>query len=180
MRQGAAGASNTGLHRITAVFSSSSREGGGEVIAAQTFAQGSNICCRLDIRKGPPGHMVRTRGSKSTAKGKVVANELSPQRKPMAKAQAMFFKAFDRAKGDVGRLDASWGAIQLTMYATLGEQKGSDMATKLVLDGEGRANEGWTVRPGIFETIFFTDLVHFWKIIDRVHVTDVFSLGTLF
>ena len=44
-------------------------------------------------------------------------------RKPMVKAQAMFFKAFDGAKGNVGGLEASWSAIQITTYAKLEDHK---------------------------------------------------------
>ena len=82
--------------------------------------------------------------------GEGVAMQASPQRTPMGKAQATFYKAFEAAKGDVGRLGASWCTIQITMYAKIGDHSKSE-ARNFVLAGEGRANEGWTVLPGIFE-----------------------------
>ena len=56
----------------------------------------------------------------------------------------MCFKSFEIAEGEVGRLEPSWG-----MYAKLCEQRRSEVAAKFVLEGEGRANEGWTMSTGV-------------------------------
>ena len=65
----------------------------------------------------------------------------------------MFFKAFEAAKGDVGRLEHSWDKIRITMHAKSGEPKRSEVAAKIVLEGKGRANEGWTMHRGVFSQI---------------------------
>ena len=93
------------------------------------------------------------RRSRSMTKGVRCASELSPQRKPMVEAQAMFFKAFEAAKGDVGIFEPCWGTIQITMHAKLGGKKRSEVAATIVLEGEGRAKEGWTVRPSVSSLI---------------------------
>ena len=45
-------------------------------------------------------------------------------------SQAIFFKAFDNAEGDVGmgRLVSSWKTIHITMHAKLAEQRRSEGA----------------------------------------------------
>ena len=64
---------------------------------------------------------------------------------PLEKAHAMSHRALAAAKGDVERLDPSWGTIQAAMYAEVGDQRKSELSAKFVLEGEGRTNEGWTV-----------------------------------
>ena len=41
----------------------------------------------------------------------------------------------------MGRLEAGWRIIQITMYANIGEHKRSEVAATFILEGEGRANE---------------------------------------
>ena len=65
----------------------------------------------------------------------------------MEKAETMLFKSMEEAKEDLGRWQASWRTIQITMYAKLGEEMQSDIAAKFVLEGEGCVNEGWTIVP---------------------------------
>ena len=76
-----------------------------------------------------------------------------PQRRPRGKAQAVFFRAFEGAKGDTGSLQASWRTIQITIYAKSGEHKRSEAAAKFVLKGEGRATEERTVRTDSFDVL---------------------------
>ena len=48
------------------------------------------------------------------------AFDVSTQRRSTEKAHAMFFsRLWEEARGDLGRLHASWRAIQITMYAEL-------------------------------------------------------------
>ena len=39
--------------------------------------------------------------------------ELSPERKPLERAQAMFYMAFEAANGDAERLEPSWETIKV-------------------------------------------------------------------
>ena len=48
----------------------------------------------------------------------------------------MSFNAMEEARGDLGRLPASWGNIQLTMYVKLGDVVRSEGAAKFALEGE--------------------------------------------
>ena len=50
----------------------------------------------------------------------------------------------------MGRLEASWETIQITMYARIGEHVRSEVSAKIVLEGDVQANEGWTVTSGRF------------------------------
>ena len=52
----------------------------------------------------------------------------------------------EEAKGDLGRLQASWLESQITMHATLGDERRSEVSAKFLLEGEGHVNEGWTIR----------------------------------
>ena len=79
--------------------------------------------------------------------------ELSSQKKLLGTAQAMFYRAFALAQGNVKRLDPSWQTIQVTVFANTGDQRKSEVAAKFVRQGEGRANEGWTVYLGILSQI---------------------------
>ena len=45
------------------------------------------------------------------------------------------------------------GTIQVTMYAKIGEQRQSEVAVMLVLEGEGISIGGWTVFPWILNQI---------------------------
>ena len=60
----------------------------------------------------------------------------------MAKAQAMFSKATEQAKGDLVRLQASWGTIQIVMHAKLGDERWSEVTANVAFEGEGHANDG--------------------------------------
>ena len=37
----------------------------------------------------------------------------------------------------------------MTMYARIGEQRKSEVAANFVLEGQGLANEGWTLCSGV-------------------------------
>ena len=75
----------------------------------------------------------------------------SPEKTCGAKAQAMFYKPFAAARGDTSRTEPSWRTIQITSCAKsrcgVGALRKTEAALKFVLEGEGRANEGWTVFP---------------------------------
>ena len=43
---------------------------------------------------------------------------------------------------------------QITLYATIGEQRRSEVAAQFVLEGEGRANEGCTVLSGVLNQMY--------------------------
>ena len=78
---------------------------------------------------------------------------LSPPKETHGKAQAMLYVAFVAAKGDAGGLEPSWRTIQITVYAVSGDQRTSEVTAKLVLEGEGRTEEGWTVFSRIWNQI---------------------------
>ena len=63
------------------------------------------------------------------------------------KAQAMSYKAFAAAKTDTDRIQLSWRTIQITESATISALRKTEAAARFVLEGEGRANEGWHVFP---------------------------------
>ena len=61
----------------------------------------------------------------------------------MGKAHAMFYRPFAAAKGTRS------GRLQITMYAQIGELRRTEAAARFVLEGEGRADDEWTVFPTI-------------------------------
>ena len=50
---------------------------------------------------------------------------------PSGEAQTMFYKAFEVANGDIGRLEPSWRTIQVTVYAEIGDQRKAEAAAVL-------------------------------------------------
>ena len=68
--------------------------------------------------------------------------ELSPQRNPLGKAQAMFYRAFAAAKGDEGRLESSWELVQIIDYAKIGALECRELAARCERE---ELIEGWKI-----------------------------------
>ena len=69
--------------------------------------------------------------------------ELSPKRKPLAKAHALFCKGLKEMKGDESKIHVVYGKIQMSFFV------GSAMAAKYTPEGEGLAGEGWAIKPDV-------------------------------
>ena len=46
--------------------------------------------------------------------------EISPQKKPLARARAMFFKGVKEARGDEAKIRAFYGNLQTSFFAEVG------------------------------------------------------------
>ena len=76
---------------------------------------------------------------------------LTPQRKPLVKAQALQGScSCQRSRGEIR---AKMETIQITMCAQIGVWESREAAARCVLEGGGGANEGWTVLPEILKRI---------------------------
>ena len=68
--------------------------------------------------------------------------ELSPQRKPLSKAQAMFYKALHEAEGDKAKKHPWCWSIQVSYCAEVGALGCRELAARYVNEGEGHVQEG--------------------------------------
>ena len=73
--------------------------------------------------------------------------ELSPKRKPWAKAHALFHKGLKEVKGDESKIHVVYGKIHISFFV------GSAMAAKDAPEGEGLAGEGWAIKPEVISGI---------------------------
>ena len=71
--------------------------------------------------------------------------EMSPKRKPLAKAHALFYKGLKEVKGDESKTHVVNGKIQMSFFV------GSAMAAKYTPEGEGHARNGWTVKSEVLQ-----------------------------
>ena len=84
-----------------------------------------------------------------TQKDQVVSSriELSTQRKPYAKAHALFKKGLEEVKGDKSKIHVVYGKIQISFFV------GSAIAAKYTPEGEGLAGEGWDIKSDVIAGI---------------------------
>ena len=73
--------------------------------------------------------------------------ELSPKRKPLAKAHAMFNKGLEEVTGDRSKIHVVYGKIQTSFFV------GSAMAANCTPEGEGLAGKGWDVKSEVIAGI---------------------------
>ena len=73
--------------------------------------------------------------------------EVSPKRKPLAKAHALFDKGLKEVRGNESRINVVYGKIQKSFCV------GSAMAAKHTPEGEGLAGEGWNIKPDVIAVI---------------------------
>ena len=72
------------------------------------------------------------------------------KRDPWGKPRQCFSEGMEEATGDLGRLEASWETVQITMYAQIFDESRSEVAAPFVCDGEGHSNKVWTMAPIFF------------------------------
>ena len=68
-------------------------------------------------------------------------SELSPQRKPLDKAQEMFFKAFYEGQRDKTKIHSKWRPTQVSYCAEVGPLGGRELAARYVNEGEKHVQE---------------------------------------
>ena len=68
--------------------------------------------------------------------------EVSPQKKPLSRAHAMFCKAFNEAIRDKSKIKSIWGALQVSYFAGVGPMGNRSLAAKYTMEGEGHVQEG--------------------------------------
>ena len=73
--------------------------------------------------------------------------EMSLRRKPLAKAHAVVYKGLKYVKGDESKIHVVYGKFQISFFV------GSAFAAKYTPQGEGLAEEGWTIKPDVFAGI---------------------------
>ena len=64
---------------------------------------------------------------------------MSPEKKPVAKAHALFYKVLKSMRTD----ESMYGKLQISFFV------GGAMAAKFTLEGEGLAGEGWDIKPEV-------------------------------
>ena len=73
---------------------------------------------------------------------RVKANlERVPQKRALAKAQALFFKALKEAGGNEAKVRAFYGNLQISFLVEVGPQGQRELAANHTREGEGHANE---------------------------------------
>ena len=73
--------------------------------------------------------------------------EVSLQRRPLAKAQALFFKGLKEVGGDESKVSAFSGNLQISFFV------GRDIAAIFSRESEGHADEGWVTDMHVVSTI---------------------------
>ena len=73
--------------------------------------------------------------------------EVSPKRKPLAKAHALFYKGLKEVTGDESKIHVVYGKIQISFFVE------NAMAAKYTPEGEGLAGVGWTIMPDVIARI---------------------------
>ena len=79
--------------------------------------------------------------------------EMSPKRKSLAKAHALFDRGLKAVGGNESKMNVVHGKIQISFFV------GSAMAAKYTPEGKGVAGERRYVKPGVFAAIctFFSE-----------------------
>ena len=72
--------------------------------------------------------------------------EVSPQRRPLTKTQALFFKGLKEVGGGESEVRAFHGKRQISFFV------GRDIAAKFTCEGEGHANEEWVIEMHVVST----------------------------
>ena len=75
--------------------------------------------------------------------------EMSPERKPLAKAHALFDKGLKAVGGNESKINVGSGKIQKSFFV------GSATAAKYAPEGEGLAGEGWSIKFDVIEAILY-------------------------
>ena len=65
------------------------------------------------------------------------------QKKPLAKAHALFYKGLKAVGGNESKINVVYGIIQISFFV------GGAMAAKFTLEGEGFAGEGWNINTEV-------------------------------
>ena len=73
--------------------------------------------------------------------------EVSLQRRPLTKAQAMFFNGFKEVDGDESKVRSFRGKLRISFFV------GGDLAAKHTREGEGHADEGWFTDQDVVSNI---------------------------
>ena len=74
--------------------------------------------------------------------------EVSHQKKPLAKAHALFYKVRSAARKDESQINVICGKLQISFLI------GRGLAAQFTPEGEGLANQGWKINHDIFGAIF--------------------------
>ena len=69
--------------------------------------------------------------------------EMSPKRKPLTKAHALFYKGFKTVDGDESTISVVYGKIQISFFV------GGAMSAKFSPEGDGLAGEDWNIIPEV-------------------------------
>ena len=73
--------------------------------------------------------------------------EISPKRKSLGRAHALFNKGLQEVGGDESKIHVVHGEIRISFFL------GSAMDAKYTLEGEGHAGEGWNIKPDVIAGI---------------------------
>ena len=72
---------------------------------------------------------------------------MSPQKKPLAKAHALFYKSLKAAKADESQINVICGELQISVLI------GRGLAAKFTPEREGLADQGWIINHDIIGAI---------------------------
>ena len=73
--------------------------------------------------------------------------EVCPQKKPLTKAYALFFKELKEVEGDESKIIVVYGKLQISFRV------GGDVAAKYTREGEGLTEEGWVINFPVVSAI---------------------------
>ena len=73
--------------------------------------------------------------------------KMSPTRKPLAKAHALFHTGFREVGGDESKIHVVYRKIQISFFV------GGVVVATYALEGDGLAGEGWNIKPEVIATI---------------------------
>ena len=82
--------------------------------------------------------------------------EISSQKKPLTKAHALFYKELKAVKADESKISVIYGKLQISFLV------GRSLAAT-TLEGEGFADQGWTMNHDIIGASVQITLRHFLK-----------------
>ena len=73
---------------------------------------------------------------------------MSPQKKPLAKAHALFLKGRSAARGDESKINVVYRKLQISFFFF-----GRALAAKFTAEGEGLADQGCTINHDVISEI---------------------------
>ena len=109
------------------------------------FKNETNLVTMIDLLKGMKEELEKA-AYKIHGQNVKARPEVSPQRKPLAEAHALFFKGLKEMKGDESKVRTFMETLNFLL-------RGERNRSQIYREGQGRAEEGWIVNLPVVSAI---------------------------